>query len=219
MADFDIDRLLSPISEEKPNGVDLEYDPDFLALEQAEKGKPEKIIGDSVIDAEPPNWSEVLQISERLFERTHDLRVCVSMCRALTAVDGYKGLSFGLELVFKLLSTHWEGLHPNLDDSDDFDPTMRCNIVVALNDRGGFIEMIRGIKLLESKACGSWTLGDVLAATQASLSGSAKPGAGDIRMFEAAVREAGSQYASDHMKYVKDSISLVGKIEEFFYTF
>ena len=40
MALLDVDALLTPVSDDQPCGADLEYDAQFLQLEEAAKGKP-----------------------------------------------------------------------------------------------------------------------------------------------------------------------------------
>jgi len=80
MADINIDKLLEPVSEDSPCGDDLEYDPEFGELERAAQGKPGHEMGDEVIPAEPPDWSEVFEAAEKLFGRT---RICVSQLISL----------------------------------------------------------------------------------------------------------------------------------------
>lgn len=46
--------LLEPIAADSPCGADLEYEPDFLALEQAAQGKPEQVLGSTDISEEEP---------------------------------------------------------------------------------------------------------------------------------------------------------------------
>ena len=61
MADLDIDKLVAPVSEDSPCGDDLEYDPDFGELERIAQGTPGHEMGDEVIEAQPPDWSEVAE--------------------------------------------------------------------------------------------------------------------------------------------------------------
>jgi type VI secretion system protein ImpA len=56
---LDVDQLLAAISDDSPAGDDLEYDPDFGALERAAQGKAEQVMGDEVVPAEEPAWGDV----------------------------------------------------------------------------------------------------------------------------------------------------------------
>ncbi|MDE9448306.1 type VI secretion system ImpA family N-terminal domain-containing protein, partial [Xenorhabdus bovienii] len=56
---MNIDALLKPISEESPCGEELEYDIEFMELENSLIGKVEQQFGDITIPAEPPNWLQV----------------------------------------------------------------------------------------------------------------------------------------------------------------
>ena len=84
-----IGSYLDEIDAEHPCGENLEYDPDFIALEQAIKGKPEQQIGNTIQEAEPPNWKEVRKETEQLLTRSRDLRVLIYYVRALLALEGY----------------------------------------------------------------------------------------------------------------------------------
>ena len=129
---FDPETLLAPLDEGAPCGPDLEYDPAFQALEQAGAGAPERQYGDKVFPAEPPDWTGVREHALALAERTRDLRVAVWLVRCGARAQGPAGALAGLRLVQGLLERHWEHLHPQLDASDDNDPTMRLNALLPL---------------------------------------------------------------------------------------
>jgi type VI secretion system protein ImpA len=130
---------LAPIDDLSPSGPDLEYDPDFLALELAAAGRPERQSGDARLPAQDPDWKAVQELGEGLLARSKDLRVAVQLARAGAAIDGLPGLLQGWRLVRGLLETFWADVHPRLDPDDDDDPTMRLNAVAALAhpDLGG----------------------------------------------------------------------------------
>ena len=48
---MNLEILLAPVSQALPCGPDLEYDPDFVALEQTSQGKPERQTGQVIIPA------------------------------------------------------------------------------------------------------------------------------------------------------------------------
>ena len=62
---------LQAVSADAPCGPNLEYDQEFLALEQAARGKEEQQYGDTVIPAEEPDWVDVIdKASTRSFARS-----------------------------------------------------------------------------------------------------------------------------------------------------
>ena len=160
MSVIDVNSLLNEISPDMPSGEDLEYDPAFGELDRAAQGKPEQVIGDSTVDAEPPNWGEVRKLSTELLGRSKDLRIGVHLTRALTSSDGLPGLADGLSLLRGLLERYWDTVHPQLDPDDNNDPTMRINILVTLVDRDAMLNMVRRAPLVSSKVMGRYSLHD-----------------------------------------------------------
>lgn len=141
---------LQPLPDDvAPCGPDLEYDNDFLALQQAAAGKPESQFG----AAEPPDWRAVSGMCERLFERTRDLRIAVYWLRAGVHLHGYGLLGSGLKLVNGLIDAHWQAVHP-LPDPDDGDPYARVNALTVLREVDGLIGDLRESRIVEDRAIG-----------------------------------------------------------------
>jgi type VI secretion system protein ImpA len=129
---IDIERLSAPVTADSPCGADLEYDADFLALEQAMQVKPEQQFGDTIVAAAGPDWRQVAGMSEALLGRTKDLRVAVSFTRAAARLHGLTGYLRGLELITRLCETYWDNIFPLLDAEYNNDPAMRMNALAAL---------------------------------------------------------------------------------------
>ncbi len=55
MTAFNLEALLAPIGDDSPAGDDLEYDPEYLALERAAAPKAERAVGDNVKAAGTPS--------------------------------------------------------------------------------------------------------------------------------------------------------------------
>jgi type VI secretion system protein ImpA len=143
-----IETLLEPVSEDCPCGPDLGYAPDFVSLEHAVQGKPERRIGETVIPAEEPDWILIKQRAQEFFSRTKDLRVAILLTRALTHCDGIVGFAAGLRLIEGLLTRYWEQVHPCLDTDEENDPTMRLNVLASLADTEGLVHDIRHKKVI-----------------------------------------------------------------------
>nr|WP_284450443.1 type VI secretion system protein TssA [Pseudomonas protegens] len=124
--------LLAAISATSPCGEDLEYDADFLHLERAAQGQPERSMGDSILPAEPPDWRSVQQQSLDLLARSKDLRITHFLLQSTLALEGLPGLATSLDLINGLLRDYWAELHPRLDADDDNDPTVRINALAGL---------------------------------------------------------------------------------------
>ncbi|MDO9212206.1 MAG: type VI secretion system protein TssA [Methylococcales bacterium] len=151
---INVDDYLQDIDPDNVCGDDLQYDPAFIELEQAIKGKPEQQMGDTVTEAEPPNWRDIKKQSEALLSRTIDLRVLMCYLRALIALDGFSGLQDGLTLIKTLVEQRWDNLHPQLDPDDDNDPTERINILLSLCDHDTVLKPLQQTPLVQSKALG-----------------------------------------------------------------
>lgn len=158
---MNIDKLTAEIDGESPAGEDLEYDPDFGELERTAQGKAEHVMGDDVVEAEPPEWREVIIQAEALFSRTKDLRVAVLLTRAALNVEGISGLTDGLHVIRKLLEDYWDTVYPLLDEEDDDDPTFRVNAILNLADQSGILKELLLTPIVSAKLAGRFSLRDV----------------------------------------------------------
>ena len=161
MAHHDLESLLAPLTDEAPSGPDLEYDPEFQALERAATPKAERSVGDSVKTAEEPDWDKVSSLGENLLGRTKDLRVALHLTGAWTRMHGLGGWSDGLALTRGLLENLWDSVHPQLDAEDDDDPTARVNAVMPLVDMQGVLGYFRGTPFVQSPRLGRFSLRDL----------------------------------------------------------
>jgi len=161
MNPINLEPLLAAISMTSPAGEDLEYDPDFLALQQAAAGKPERRMGDALVPAEEPNWPQVRDLGLALLRRSKDLRIGVLLSRALLNTEGLGGLVTGLSLVRGLISGFWDDLHPRLDPAEGLDPTIRINILLDLCGRDTLLMPLRASPLIRSRLFGPLTYRDL----------------------------------------------------------
>lgn len=151
-----------PLSADCPCGPDLEYDPDFLLLEQALRERPgpgfrSQDGGRTEPEGAPIAWAEVRERAQGLLLRSKDLRLAVWLTRALLHLEGFGAIRQGLGLVELLLQDYWDGVHPRLDP-DDGDPTMRLNALAALGALDGVAGDVRASWLLDSRQHGRLTV-------------------------------------------------------------
>ncbi len=157
---FDIDKLLGEISPEAPCGPDLEYDREFIDLERAAAGKPERAVGSTVIPAEEPSWADVHKRAVALFGRTKDLRVFTHLVKSAVRLDGLGGLAASLTLLEGLLERHWDNVHPRLDAEAGNDPTARMNAISTLADWDAMVKPVRELPLLYDREIGPFSFRD-----------------------------------------------------------
>jgi type VI secretion system protein ImpA len=155
-----LDTILAPISGDDPCGVDLEYDPAFIALQQAAKGKLEQQIGSTIVPAEEPDWKAVQRLALELLARSKDLRTAAYLTRALLRTGGWSGFSQGLSLLRMLVDSFWTGVYPRLDPDDGNDPEIRVNVLKNIAD-GETVTGVRGLTLVSSRTLGRFSLKDL----------------------------------------------------------
>lgn len=143
---MNLDDLLAPIRADAPCGENLEYDPDYLAMEQASQGKAEQQFGDEIFPAEPADWQTVERQATGLLSRTKDLRIILLLMRAWTHRRGLAGYADGLELLAQTLTRYWAHLHPQPEEEGDY--LDRSNALAALGDRSELTAALRQAFLL-----------------------------------------------------------------------
>ena len=141
-------RLLASLADASaPCGPDLEYDNDFLALQQAAAGKPETQFDAGL----PPDWRAVREQAEALLARSKDLRIGVLWLRAMLYLQGFAALTQGLQLVHGLIDTFWDALHPLPDDGDLY---ARAGALAVLVDPEGLLGDLRQAQVFNLRGVG-----------------------------------------------------------------
>lgn len=162
---LDFTALALPLGEADGGGLNVEYDPEFLELEEEALGKPEVQYGDTITQAIEPNWKRVMMLALPLLERSRDLRLAIWLTRAQLNLHGIAGLAAGLQLIHGLLEQCWEGLHPQLDPDDDHDPLLRINILAFLCEPSGLLRDLLGTPLITARSVGTLSLRQIDLAT------------------------------------------------------
>ena len=160
-----LEQWLAPVSAESPCGPNLEYDAQFLALEESVRTQPKQEFrredGATIeVEGAEIQWPVVLDQAQSLLTRSKDLRVALLLTRALLHQEGYRGIALGLELIRRLLQEQWLGLHPGLDP-DDGDPTMRLNALASLNALDAIAGDVRASNILDSRQHGQLSVRDL----------------------------------------------------------
>jgi type VI secretion system protein ImpA len=209
---ININDYLKDIDPDNVCGDDLQYDPAFIELEQAIKGKPEQQMGDTVTEAEPPNWRDIKKQSEALLARTIDLRVLVCYLRALIALEGFSGLQDGLMLIRTLVENRWDSIHPQLDPDDDNDPTERINTLLSLCDHDTMLWPLQQTPLIESKSLGRFNFRQInIASGKSTATSNEKPV--NQSTIDAAIQDSESEPLQQVFQAITASLDNINQLE------
>jgi type VI secretion system protein ImpA len=132
-------QVMQPVSGSEPCGQSLEYDAEFIMLQNRLQPRLDAEYGSFVEAAEPVNWSEIEQRCQQLLTRSKDIRLIITLMRCRLRQVGLQALPEGLVLLLHCLNTWPEALHPQLQDEGEFDPLMRANAFAELEDVEGFL--------------------------------------------------------------------------------
>ncbi|HEU4373156.1 MAG TPA: type VI secretion system protein TssA [Telluria sp.] len=208
MSRIDVDALLRAVEPDAPCGPNLEYDPVFVALEQAVLGKPEVQYGATISAAVPPDWKLVRRMAADLLARSRDLRLVVHLLRANLALDGIDGLADAIRLIERLLDEQWQAVHPELDADDDMDPMLRLNSLAILADRATVLKEVKEATLLVLPGLGPFSLRtlDVATGELAPADGQDKVSLASIELALADADAAALGAAADALQRSHDSV-------------
>jgi len=119
---LNLDKLLVPISMDRPCGEDLAFSPDVDAIHRARQADDPSIEqGAWVVALKEADWKFVTRRCTELLEtRSKDLQLAVWLLEAATKTRGVAGMAAGMRLVAGLCERYWDGLHP-LPDEDGFE--------------------------------------------------------------------------------------------------
>ena len=154
--------LLKSHGEDAPSGENLEYDPDFIAMELAGQPEEERQAGSEIVEGSDPDYKDLAKKARAVLERTHDIRAAVYLADCEVRLNGLVGFAEVTSYIRGCLEEYWDTCHPQLDEDDDDDPMMRINAVSGLGARA---TVVRGLKnaapLTNSRALGRVTLRDI----------------------------------------------------------
>ncbi|QOY96215.1 type VI secretion system protein TssA [Massilia sp. UMI-21] len=117
--DIQLDKLLAPISADRPCGDDLAFSPEFDAINRARQADDPSIEqGAWVTTLKEADWKFVSRRCAELIEtRSKDLQLAVWLAEAMAKTDRLAGLAGSLRLLAALCERYWLEVHP-LPDED-----------------------------------------------------------------------------------------------------
>jgi type VI secretion system protein ImpA len=125
--DVDYQKLLAPISADKPTGADPRGDSSHTSLYQrtrtarsearaAERRQAAGGEGDGG-DTAPPDWKAVRDLGfKSLTEQAKDLEITAYVTEALLRLNDFAGLRDGFRLARELIEKYWDTLYPMPDE-------------------------------------------------------------------------------------------------------
>ena len=144
---IDLEKLLAPLAENSPTGVNLRDASNnavFTAIEDLRRE-----VDPAVDDAggKAANWPAVVRACEQtLNTQSKDLQLAAWLTEAMARIDGFAGVQAGLQLIRGLLDRYWDTLHPGASDGA-IDPGSRVRWLAWLSSPKGFLPSIRAIHL------------------------------------------------------------------------
>lgn len=117
---FDIEKLLSPISAEHPAGVSLRYDGTYDKIRDARReddaSLPQGVWKTELRKAE---WHAVESLCmDALETKSKDLQIAAWLTEAWLNLYSFQGATGGIELMRALCESFWEELHPAIENGD-----------------------------------------------------------------------------------------------------
>ena len=117
---LELEKLLKPISDEAPCGIDCSFSNEFHTIKKA-RTQDDLLLeqGDWIAEPKLADWSFVNEkATELLTEKTKDIRLYSWLLEAWSNLYGFDGVAKGLELTKRSLSDFWILLYPKIEDHD-----------------------------------------------------------------------------------------------------
>lgn len=209
------DQWLDPLSEDQPCGEDLEYDADFMALERDAAPKEAQVMGDSVVEAEEPDWRAVREQARALMERHRDIRTTRHLARAELHLSGLLKALEIFDYQHQALEKFWDHIHPQLDADDDNDPTERINATASWADPQTMLDALRRAPFVSSKMAGAFGLRQLRIA-KGEITPADDESSVSLALIEGAISELDADEFADVQQAIDRAVAAVGGIEALF---
>lgn len=200
--EINVEALLLEFEGGSACGDDLEYDPDFIELENISKPKEEQQVGDAVLAGEEVDFAKVGGLALGILERSKDLRAAVFLAEACLHTEGFVPFERVLAYISGAVEQYWGCVYPELDEDDDDDPTMRVNALRGLVGPDTVLRAVRRAPLTESRAMGRFSLRDISIAD-----GEISPGEGESPIDHANISAAFQDTDDETMAAIREAVS------------
>lgn len=116
----DIEKLLSPLSAERPAGESLRYEGTYDRIREARReDDPSLPQGAWKTELRKAQWKVVEALCmEALSARSKDLQIAAWLTESWLNMYSFAGAANGLELMRALCESYWDDLYPAIEDGD-----------------------------------------------------------------------------------------------------
>lgn len=131
---IDLEKLLSPISGDKPTGENLRYEGTYDRLREARHEDDSTLTQGIYKKAlKKADWREVERTcTDALQNRSKDIQIAAWLTESWIHLRGFSGCRDGLKLLTELMSRFWDDLHPQMTEGD---PESRVGTLVWINEK------------------------------------------------------------------------------------
>ena len=167
MLNLNIEKLIQPISQATPCGIDLRQDTtaDSLyyrikdARNLARDLERQQAMGGVLTGDERPRWDKLLTLSlDALENHSKDLEILSWMIEALVREEGFSGLKQGFRIVQQLIELYWDAIHP-LPEEEGMEMRLAAlNSLNGENYEGTLIRPIHHLHITQGNSLGPFAL-------------------------------------------------------------
>ena len=116
---LDFDRLLAPVSADRPSGESLQYSGLYDEIREARREDDQLEQGDWKRELKVADWDEAVALAtDALLTKTKDLQIAAWLAEGLTMLQGFAGARDGLKLMKVLHADFWDTCYPEVDEGD-----------------------------------------------------------------------------------------------------
>ena len=116
---LDFDRLLAPVSADRPSGESLQYAGLYDEIREARRADDVLEQGDWKRELKVADWDEAVALAtDALLGKTKDLQVAAWLGEGLTMLQGFAGCRDGVKLMKGLHAEYWDTCYPEIDEGD-----------------------------------------------------------------------------------------------------
>jgi type VI secretion system protein ImpA len=219
---MDPEVLLLSKSDDAPSGENLEYETVFTEMELAALPIEEQQVGDAKTEGQEPDYREVIDKAQKVLEQSHDLRAAVFLADAILHTEGLTGFADVTTVIRGHLERFWDTCHPELDEDDDHDPTMRVNAIQGLcgqpDGMAGPSPAYRSLRrsaLTDSRGFGRFSMRDI-EASEGQITLPAGETAPDTATISAAFQDTDGEVLARNMAAVRTASENIRAISAVF---
>ena len=116
---LDFDRLLAPVSDDRPSGESLQYSGLYDEIREARRADDQLEQGDWKRELKVADWDETVALAtDALLNKSKDLQIGAWLAEGLTMLHGFAGCRDGLKAMKILHASFWDTCYPEIDDGD-----------------------------------------------------------------------------------------------------